>query len=173
MVDDRDDPPIATATVARLYMEQGKLTQAERLFRLLLVRSPLDPALSSGLAEVQRRRELAAAPTGADRISLGLDDAEVACTWHVTAEGLDRARLVLDGTGQLSLKVATFPIHPASETGQIIPLPAEQLTGVIRLETPPGATMIAAAVGLAAATGRFVAVAHCPAIKIPPPKEIQ
>ena len=54
---ERGDPPIATATVARLYMEQGRLEQAERLYQALLRQHPRERALVEGLAEVRRRIE--------------------------------------------------------------------------------------------------------------------
>jgi len=58
-----DDVPFVTATIGRIYLEQGHLDRAEAVFRQLLVQRPQDPALDAGLREVARRR----AQTAEDR----------------------------------------------------------------------------------------------------------
>lgn len=172
---ERGDPPIATATVARLYMEQGRLEQAERLYQALLRQRPRERALVEGLAEVRRRIELTAAPADGDRVTLESGEGgAVTCRWRVTSEGLTRARLVLEGDGELILHVVGFPAAKDAE-GSSIPLDIDQgFEGNTSLTPPRGATMIAAAVGLRSAAGRFVAAAHCPAMTLtspPTPKE--
>jgi hypothetical protein len=171
----RTAPPFATATVARLYMEQGKLEQSERLYQQLLKQRPRESALIEGLAEVRRRIELTAAPATGDRVNLEAGEGgAVICRWCVTSEGLARARLVLEGDGDLILQVVGFPAAKDAE-GSAIPLDTDQgFEGSTSLVPPHGATMIAAAVGLRSAAGRFVAAAHCPAMTLtcpPPPKE--
>jgi hypothetical protein len=46
----------ATNTLGELYLAQGHLADAERVFRAVLARRSDDPAARAGLAEVQRRR---------------------------------------------------------------------------------------------------------------------
>ena len=85
-------PPIATATVAKLYLGQGKLDRAEQIYRSLLARAPKDPRLLRGLTEVQRRRErLQSAADDGDRVALELRDGKLRCTFQVTGPGRARA----------------------------------------------------------------------------------
>jgi len=53
--------PPASATLGRLYLEQGHLEDAERTFRAVLEQRPDDAVAARGLEEVVRRR---AAPEG-------------------------------------------------------------------------------------------------------------
>lgn len=55
--------PPASATLGRLYLEQGHLEEAERTFRAVLDQRPDDAVAARGLEETVRRR---AAPTEAD-----------------------------------------------------------------------------------------------------------
>ena len=97
-----DAPPIATATVARLYMEQGKLDQAEQIYRGLLRDSPQDPRILQGIEEVRRRRDELLGTASDDVVALEpLPDGELTCRWRVSVEGRARAGLVLGGSGTL------------------------------------------------------------------------
>jgi uncharacterized protein HemY len=48
--------PGATSTLGELYLAQGHLDEAERVFGAVLARRPEDAAARAGLAEVARRR---------------------------------------------------------------------------------------------------------------------
>lgn len=159
-------PPIATATVARLYMEQGKLDQAEGLYRRLLRDRPDDERLKAGLAEVQRRREGQLDQSGSgDRVTLELDPAgAVRCRWHITEEGQASARLVLGESGRLVLRVVAFPIRPNSTPADT---DLDAPTGEATVEPPRGASLVGAAVGLLGSDGGFVSITHCPPLSIP------
>jgi hypothetical protein len=150
--------PFATATIARLYMSQGKLAQSEAIYRRLLDESPDDSRLLSGLAEVQRRSQAKLLPlAGGDRVELVWQGAELRCKFVVTEEGERRARLVLKGAGELVVRLHAFP-----QRGETPPLdqPLPGTTGEIELAVPQQAKVLAAAVGLRQAD-RFVAIAHC------------
>ena len=153
---DRAPLPIATATIARLYMLQGKLQQAETIYRNLLRESPGESRLLEGLAEVQRRAETAQALSG-DRVELRVLGDAFVCNWVISAEGRQRAELVLGGQGQLVLRLASFPSDPGRPP-EDRPLAEETGTLVLPLVR---ATLVAAAVGLRAADGRFASIAHC------------
>ena len=55
----------ASVTLAELYLEQGHLDEAERAFGAVLLERPGDAAAVRGLADVARRREIAAASAAA------------------------------------------------------------------------------------------------------------
>jgi tetratricopeptide (TPR) repeat protein len=153
---DKAPLPIATATIARLYMLQGKLQQAETIYRQLLKESPDDARLVEGLAEVQRRAETAQALSD-DRVELRVLGDAFVCNWVISDEGRRRARLVLGGEGQLVLRLASFPSDPGRPS-EDRPLAEETGTLVLPLVR---ATLVAAAVGLRASDGRFTSIAHC------------
>jgi len=139
-------------------MEQGKLEQAEQIYRQLLLADAGDPRLREGLAEVQRRRAGALAdPSSADSVGLRQDGDALLCIWRVSGEGQARAALVGHG-GRLVLRMVAFPI--ASDAApKDIPLP--DASGQIQVEPPRGASLVGAAVGLLGADGGFVSIAHC------------
>lgn len=73
-------PPPASATLGRLYLEQGHLEEAERTFRAVLEQRPDDSVAARGLEEVVRRR--AAAPEG--------EGEDTAAGWSATAAAAAR-----------------------------------------------------------------------------------
>ncbi len=52
-----------TATMARLYAEQGYLRKAAEIYRHLLAQHPADSDLSAALETVERQMALASTPT--------------------------------------------------------------------------------------------------------------
>jgi len=161
------DPPIATATVARLYMEQGKLDQAALIYRNLLDLDPQDIRLASGLAEVQRRRDGLAEISGTgDGVRLErVADGGVVCQWRVTDEGQARGSLALGRTGRLVLRVVAFPMGPQT-TVQDIELSSP--TGEMRIDPPAGAELVGAAVGLLGGERAFASITHCAPLELGP-----
>ena len=157
--------PIATATVAMLYMEQGKLDQAEQIYRHLLRDSPDDPRLVAGLQEVQRRRE--GQPHGAgsdDMVALQVASGrQLICSWRVTAGGRTRARLVLGDDGALVLRVVAFPSGPKSPP---VDVELAETAGEASVTAPGGASLVGAAVGLRGKAGEFVSITHCAPIPL-------
>ncbi len=149
--------PFATATIARLYMAQGKLSQAEALYRQLLKANPEDSRLNDGLAEVQRRRQTGGLPLGADRLELKESGAKLRCTWNITEEALQRARELLQAPGQVILRLIAFPQGPDQVP---VDTAMEGLQGTLELPHPGQAALIAAAVGLQG-EDRFISIAHC------------
>jgi hypothetical protein len=150
------DPPIATATVAWLYMEQGKLDQAEQLYRRLQAEDPDDPRPQRGLAEVQRRRQSQLAGSG-DQLTLERCAGGLRCRWLVTEEGRARAELVLGRQGSLVLRVVAFPIDPSVPPGDTL---LAGPSGEIQVQPPAGASVVGAAVGLRGESGDFVSITH-------------
>lgn len=159
-----DAPPIATATVARLYMEQGKLDQAEQIYRGLLRDSPQDPRILQGIEEVRRRRDELLGASSDDVVALEpLPDGELTCRWRVSVEGRARAGLVLGGNGTLVLRIVAFPIAPESRPRD---LELDRDAGQASLTPPEGASLVGAAVGLRAGDGTFVSITHCPPVSL-------
>lgn len=149
--------PIATATIARLYMVQGKLDQAEAIYRELLKDGPDDQRLLDGLAEVQRQHTLAQAPTAEDRLALRREGNGLRCLWSVTDAGQRRAQLLLAGPSRLVLRLMPFPANPQQPAHDS---ELASLTGESIVPLPPGAQVLAAAVGLHG-PDRFVSIVHC------------
>jgi hypothetical protein len=159
-VTEKNPLPIATPTIARLYMLQGKLQQAEALYRQLLQESPEDARLLDGLAEVRRRAEAAHAPA-ADRVEVRILGDAYVCTWAVTEEGQHRARLVLNAPGELVLRLASFPADPERAPED---RPLTEAAGTLVLPPISGrCVLVAAAVGVLSADRRFASITHCTA----------
>jgi len=156
-VSDQAPLPFATATIARLYMAQGKLTQAEALYQQLLRDSPDDPRLTAGLAEVQRRLHSGGAPVSADQVALAAAGDRLTCTWNITEEALGRARALSPDPARLVLRLMVFPLGPEQKPADTA---LEALQGSLELDPPPGTALIAAAVGLLGEE-RFHSIAHC------------
>ncbi len=158
---ENDPLPIATATIARLCMMQGKLDQAKLLYGQLLRETPRDRSLLAGLAEVERREKAQEAPSlSGNQLEIFYKDEATWCHWIVTEGGLRRARLVLGQAGDLILRLVPFPLNPARPPSDTR-LP--ELSGSVALSPPSQTTLLAAAVGLLAAGGRFVSIVHCTA----------
>ncbi len=62
--------PLETATLGELYLRQGHLSEAERIFREVVDRDPGNAAALAALAEIDRRRQ----PLEAAHLLAGLDD---------------------------------------------------------------------------------------------------
>ena len=156
-------PPIATATIAGLYLRQGLLDQAEALYARLLEQRPGDPTLEAGLAETRRRR-LARDPLTTDsRVTLRArqDGGGVTCRWSIGDQGIRRAAGLLhtDERGRITVRLVCFPLDPDRPRQEIV---VERTQGEITLRPPRGALTVSAAVGLLAQEeDRFVAIAHC------------
>ena len=160
---DPEAPPFETATVARIYMMQGMLDEAEALYQRLLQRSPGDERLEAGLAEVQRRVQAELEATTSDRVELTARGGRLHCKWAVTDEGRGRAEMQLGREGDLVLRLVAFPLHP-SRPGQDVLLESNE--GQRVLDRPARARLVAAAVGLLDGGENFVSIAHCEALKI-------
>lgn len=152
-----ESPTFTTVTVGRIYLEQGKLDQAEEIFRRVLAERPDDVRSREGLAEVARRRAADAAERAADGVDLQLAAGELVCRWSVSPGGRHRAALVAGSGGKLVLRVAGFPAAPDAPPADTV-LAAD--SGELRLAPPQGAHLVAAAVGLRTTGERFVAIAH-------------
>jgi hypothetical protein len=158
MPEKREPLPFTTPTIARLYMLQGKLDEAETIYRALQAERPDDPRLGKGLAEVQRRREdpeLAGEPGELSTVEL-LGDAcgGLECRYSVSEAGRRRAGLVLDAEGALTLRICAFPGEERAD------LPLAAPNGAVSVPDAVKGPVIAAAVGLRDEGGRFVAIAH-------------
>ena len=159
-----ESPPFTTATVGRIYLEQGKLEQAEEVFRRVLAERPKDERCLQGLAEIARRRvDEQAGTTGADSVSVEAQDGALVCRFSVSTEGRRRARLVSGHDGALVLRIVRFPAVADTPPVDAV-LPGDE--GLLRLQPPEGALFVAAAVGLLAAGGAFVAIAHSTLISL-------
>lgn len=155
----RHSLPFATATIARLYMLQGKLEQAEVIYRELLEERPGDQRLLEGLAEVQQRLRARLEPLpGDDRLELDWQGNRLRCRWVVTPSGLHRAELLLGAPGSLVLRLLAFA-SSAPAASEDHPLPRS--SGELELPAPEKALVLAAAVGLCGEGNRFAAIAHC------------
>lgn len=160
---DQEAPVFETATVARIYMMQGMLDEAEALYRRLLTATPGDKQLEAGLAEVQRRIQAELEATSNDHVELTPRGGKLHCKWAITDEGRQRAERQLGRTGELVLRLVAFPLHP-SRPGQDVPLDAAE--GQRQLDRPHRAHLVAAAVGLLDRGENFVSIAHCEAVKL-------
>ena len=154
-----ESQPFATATMARIYLEQGKLDAAERILQQVLAQQPGDPQALAGLAEVARRRTTPEAASGEDseRVHLERRGDGLACRYRVSAQARTRAELVLGEEGALVLRVVGFP---ARADAAPVDVPLRQIEGELAVSAPPGADLALAAVGALGEDGRFVAIAH-------------
>ncbi len=160
MPPERTIRPIETETIARLYMKQGLLEEAESLFLRLVERRPHEQRLKDGLSEVRRRMVGRLPSQGDSEVTLAAADGKVRCSWKISEQGLARARPLLDGAGggRLTVRAVSFPLNPRRPHQDI---QVERKEGTIALRPPPMAVMVSAAVGLQGEDDRFVAIAHC------------
>jgi hypothetical protein len=157
MPEKREPLPFTTPTIARLYMQQGKLDEAEAIYRALQKQRPADPRVAEGLAEVERRRQAPAEAGGAGEDAVELRAAAgdaLECSYRVSEAGRRRATLVLGGEGTLTLRLCAFPGGKQED----VALSGDE--GAVAVPAALRAPVIAAAVGLRDANGRFVAIAH-------------
>lgn len=163
MTDKPTERLFATATIASIYVQQGKLQEARAIYRQLLQERPDDRTLRDGLRRVEamiaeQRDERPADGRGGDRVELSRRDGNLHCRWSITDEGQQRAQLVLGGQGQLTLRLVGFPavndLPPRDET-------LDAAGGTLELPRPPGSTLVSAAVGLLDDSGRFASIVHC------------
>jgi hypothetical protein len=144
-------------------MEQGKLDQAESIYRALLAERPDDPRLTRGLAEVQRRQQgPETLPGEGDHVTLAARGEGLRCSWQVTEQGQARARLVLAAPGRLALRLVSFPITAGSSP---VDTHLSQTAGEL-IVTPPAGDLIGAAVGLLSDAGDFVSITHCRPLRL-------
>jgi len=158
------DQPIATATIARIYMRQGMLDEAEALFKRLLRVQGDDPALREGLAEIARLR---AADTRTnqdqdhdqeDRVVLEPRRDSVLCRWNASPEGQRRAEGVLGHEGRLSLRLVAYPREQGRSPHDVT---VDGAHGDLSFKPPREALLMAAALGVMGNDEQFVSITHC------------
>jgi tetratricopeptide (TPR) repeat protein len=157
--------PIATQTIARIYVQQGKLEQAEAIYVQLLELSPGDAQLEKELAEVKKKRQESPASPSLQKEGLELSKSAetLQCRWTVTTRGVARARLVLGCDGQLTLRVAGFPADPEVATKDMV---LDKLSGSLAFASPPGSSLVTASIGLLDAEGVFASIVHCDMVEL-------
>ena len=158
----------APATIARIYLDQGKLDEAERIYRQLLERAPADAALAGALAEIERRRGIAPGSELADSVDLALSESghTLSCLVRVSQAGCTRAQLVTGGDGKLVLRLACFPVDPdAPPYDTALDGPRDDGTQ-LSLSLPEGALLAAASVGLLGDDGTFTSIAHSKILQV-------
>lgn len=157
--------PIATPTIARIYAQQGKLPQSRDIYRRLLEATPDDPALTAELATVEARLSAQGEEPEPelDSLTVELSKQRLRCRWRVSDEGHVRARLVLGGDGQLTLRLAGFPADPEVATRDTS---LDAASGSLQLSPPPGCSLVTAAIGLLDEDGTFVSIAHCDMVQL-------
>ncbi len=158
--------PFDTATVGSIYLDQGKLNQAEQIFRRVLERHPEDRRCQAGLAEIERRREAdgaAVVDTVEAEVSPRGGGGTIVCRFKVSDRGLARARMVTGEDGRLTLRLLGFP---ADQDPTPVDTPLETESGAVEVSSPGGATLAAVAVGLLTVSGAFVSIAHSKIIQL-------
>lgn len=177
--------PLPTASLARLYEEQGLLPLAIETWRRVLAASPGDAdalAALSALGAVVRIEEPPLASTsepsvelpvgyGVDEVvAMAVDASTLLVYWEVTAAGEARARIA-GGDGETALRVVSTWLDasgaPTQETHDIV---VPSAIGEMFVEgLPDGATHVCA-VGAVARGLRsgFVPVAHADPVATPP-----
>ncbi len=154
MAEKREPLPFTTPTIARLYMLQGKLDEAEAIYRALAKEREGDPRIAEGLAELARRRQSPEVAGSEDAVELRVKGEALECSYRVSEAGRRRATLVLGGEGALTLRLCAFPGAKQED------LPLAEASGAIAVPASLRAPVIAAAVGLRDVSGRFVAITH-------------
>ena len=157
--------PFATATIAQIYLQQGKLEQAKAMFERLLRDDPNDERLKAGLREADRRlaSDDERPSLSTESVMLKLAEGKPRCHWSLTPSAKERAERVLGSRGQLTLRLVGFPADPG-----LMPhdTPLKQETGALTLVPPPGALLIAASVGVLNQENRFVSIAHSDLVQL-------
>ena len=154
--------PFATPTVARLFTSQGRLTQAESIYRTLLDDDPENAQLQQELNALLERIDAEAAKAVVhDRIRIEISEGGLlGCSYRITPAGEARAQLVLNQIGQRALQVLALAVDqgPMVQT-----LPVKATEGELLVDLPRGTRSVAVAIGVTDHAERFVAIAHVPA----------
>ncbi len=162
---EREPPPVATATLARLLASQGHLALAVEVADQVLAGSP-----DADLAEARRAwvarlgagaHEPDPSPKGGCRLD-PLPEGGVACGWNLEPADLRRAERLLDGGGEARL-VLRLVHWRATEAGALCREESEWAVEAFRgardvSELPSGCHVVAS-VGLRRGE-RFVSAAH-------------
>ncbi|HEY3359083.1 MAG TPA: hypothetical protein VGQ83_37885 [Polyangia bacterium] len=183
----RPAPPVEhdTETMARVYLEQGKVAEAAAIYRRLITRAAEDADQIGHLrglladSETLKRdaRQRAAAAAAALPARAGVDLAAIvplgpglcACLWEVTPRSREAARRQLGGAaGRLVLRIVTAGAGPAADapTRAVRDVAVDDDAGERAVETPDGGVM-AVAVGLRAGDGSFAAIVHAAPTPLP------
>jgi hypothetical protein len=181
-------PPsdLDTVTMARVYLDQGKVEEAAAIYDRLVARAYGDDRQLVELRElVERslagaaaaRRRANARPAdlppchGHDLVAVvPLGPGRILCTWEATPRGRAAAAAQLAGrTGALALRLVTTtpgaaPNGTAGRATRDLPLDAE--VGDVLVAVDAGG-FLCAAVGLLAGDGSFAPVAHSDVLHLP------
>lgn len=160
--------PIATQTIARIYVQQGKLDQAIAVYEHLLEAHPHDEALIRELAVVRGKVDAQGDLPLPDLDALMVDRTDdippkIRCRWRISEDGGGRARLVLGADGQLTLRLSGFPENAAGKPDDIA---IDTHDGTLIIAPPAGAILLTAAIGLLDDDGNFASVAHCDLVQL-------
>jgi hypothetical protein len=176
-----------TLTMARVYLDQGKVGEAAAIFDRLVDRAcgdgqrivELRQIVERSLASAAAARRHAGEPPGDLPRCHGRDLVAVAplglgrilCAWEVTPRGRAAATTQLAGRpGALALRLVTAtpgdaPDGAAGRTSQDLPLETE--VGETLVATPRTGGFLCAAVGLLSVDGNFAPVAHSEVLPLP------
>jgi len=160
-----------TETMARIYLQQGKVAEAAAIYRRLLDRAADD---ASQIAHLEARRaaarqrvvEAAAGPPTPEVDLCAIvpwGPGQAACLWEITPRGRSAAQRQLAGArGRVVLRVVVWiPGPTGGETSRWErDLVTDADAGEQVVELPAAGGHAVAAVGLQAASGAFAAIAH-------------
>jgi hypothetical protein len=158
------DEPIRTRSLARLLEDQGHLERALSMVRELAAESAGDEELARWAGHLERR--VAESVLRARSPRLGVEIVVAAglrgVLWKIDDAGLGRARALLGGQGELTLRVVRIlrGADHSVESRQEDRRPLEP-SGWALLDAPPKARLVVS-VGLAEGA-RFVSIAHASA----------
>ncbi|MBL8715703.1 MAG: hypothetical protein JNL79_06890 [Myxococcales bacterium] len=166
------EEPIATVTLAKVFLSQGHAGRAREIVDSILRREPDHRAALEFRAELETRDERARSvpppppppPLEADFVdecvALVVDDTAVHVAWDVHASTLARARRAFrDVEPALVLRVLVF--EPSVQGPKVAShdVPIEELSGDHFARELPPFSVVRAAIGLVAGE-RFVPIAH-------------
>jgi hypothetical protein len=176
---DRSSGEHDTETMARVYLEQGKVDEAAAIYHRLLDRAADDAGqiehLGSLLAASETRRadarrrvaQPAAAVSTAPEMELCAlvpqGPGQATCLWEVTPRGRGAAqRQLADAPGRLVLRVVVWAFGtPRSDAARWDrDFGADADTGGRVVELPAEGGLATAAIGLRSPGGAFAAIAH-------------
>lgn len=169
------EEPIRTHSMARLLAGQGHRDRALAIYEELLAQQSNDGELKREMQELRAQakgepleRELPAPPmpgsTSSDDeiVCERRDTAGIALRWHVTRQGIERARQVLGEDGEFAVRVVAIVPDPEqvvrsdiSEHGPV------ESSGQWQAAPIDGSARCLAAIGLRnSGASRFVSIAH-------------